>query len=71
MGLQFPYVQYGEIPNFFDFGSKPVRATTPLKVHNFKKIQGAKNKNKSFWKNVFFNAYFMFEDNQILHKTFF
>ena len=70
MGLQFPYVQYGEIPNFFDFGSKPVRATTPLKVHNFKKIQGAKNKNK-FFLNAFFNAYIILEDNKILNKTFF
>ena len=48
---------------------------TPLKIHNFKKIQGAKNKKikKIFvWKNVFFNAYIILKDNQILkNKHFF
>ena len=42
-GWRFPWVQYGELPNFFDFDSKPVRAT-PLKVHNFKKSKGQKLK---------------------------
>ena len=50
---------------------KPMRAT-PLKVHKFKKIQGAKNKKIIFFlKNVFFNAFIIVEDNQLLIKTFF
>ena len=68
MGLQFPKVQYGELPNFFILVQKPVRAT-PLKDHNFKKIQGAKYIKKYifFLKNVFFNAHIILEDNQILN----
>ena len=54
---------------FMTLVQKPVRATT-LKVHNFKKIKGAKNK-KFFLKNVFFNAYIILEDNQIFKKNIF
>ena len=59
---------WGTTKFFLILVQKPVRAT-PLKVHNFKKIQGAKK--KLFWKNVFFNAYIILEDNQILNKIFF
>ena len=45
MGLRFPLVQNGELPIFFILVQKPVRAT-PLKVHEFKKIQEAKKKKK-------------------------
>ena len=71
-GLRFPQVpaQHGELPNFVDFGSKTSESFTPLKVHKFKKSQGQKKK-ILFLKNVFFNAYIIVEDNQILNNTFF
>ena len=63
----------GNYQIFLILVQKPVRAT-PLKVHNFKKIQGAKNKKikKNFVeKSVFFNAYIILEDNQIFLKKHF
>ena len=67
-----PRYNMGNYQIFLILVQKPVRAT-PLKVHNFKKIQGAKNKKKlsCFVLNVFFNAYIILEDNQIFKKTFF
>ena len=59
----------GNYQIFFDFGSK-TSESFPLKVHKLKKIQGAKNI-YIFCFNVFFNAYFIVEDYQILNKTFF
>ena len=56
----------GNYQIFLILVQKPVRAT-PLKVHNFKKIQGAKNKKINFLllKNVFYNGYIILEDNKI------
>ena len=66
-------VQYGDLPNCFDFGSK-TRESYPFKGPYFQKNSRGKKWKKIFkkiWKNVFFNAYIIVEDNKILIKMFF
>ena len=43
-------VQYGELPNFFDFGSKTSKSYPfYCKVHISKKSEGQKIKNKNYY----------------------
>ena len=60
----------GNYQNLVVLVQKPVRAT-PFRSIFSKKSRGQKIKSKTFffWKNVFFNAYIILEENQILNKT--
>ena len=61
-------IQYGELPNFFDFASQ-TSESYPFKGTYFQKNpRDQKFKNLNFLKNVFFDIYIILGKNQILNK---